>query len=371
MDEDFKKLKIGIAGLGLIGGSLAKAFRMKAGIVNVSAVDINEDSMKKAFEEGIIVSYSSNIKSLENCDVIYLCVPPGKILEISDEISKWYKGIVTDVAGTKKKIYDYITARHPGLRYIPAHPMAGSERVGYMASDSNLFENAPFIFCKDKSGESISSEENEQDILLLEKLAESVGAIPIEMDVNRHDIAVGMVSHLPHVIAFSLVNLLRESSDETAKHIAAGGFRDITRIASADPELWTDIMCESKDALSSLIGEYINILAGVSKRLEGTEKEKLVCEFAKAKEFRDTMHPAPAKKDEYVQIWVDVEDKPGIIGKIAVMLGDIGINIRNINIQDNREYEGGCMRITLSCYEDAKKAEEIFKINSIKARIIK
>lgn len=362
-------IKIGIIGLGLIGGSLAKAFSGRGKVFNIVAVDVNEISLKKAYEDKSISEYSTEITAIADCDVLFICVSPDKTKDILKEISPWYKGLVTDVASAKYKLYKYATNNFPNLRYIPVHPMAGSERVGYDAAKENLFENAPFIICTDFA---LNNEKDsyQEDIDLLKQFAHKLMARPIEMDINEHDKAVGLISHLPHIIAYSLVNLVKESNNESIKEIAAGGFKDLTRIASANPTLWTDIVCQSSDALVLLIDQYLDIMSEMRADLKDLKKESLEESFNSAKKFRDNLSSDSKAKNRYVQIWVDVDDKPGVIGQVAVILGENHINIKNINIQDNREYEGGCMRITLTSIEDAKKSVDILSRENLRSWIV-
>jgi len=356
--------KIGVVGMGLIGGSLIKALKLKGKYTDITAVDIDEQALQQAYNEKMISYYSLDIKTLADRDIIFVCVPPGKITSIIKSLYPWYKGLVTDVSSVKTKIYYTIVKDFPDLRYLPVHPMAGSERIGYQASDVSLFENAPFIIC---TTDSEHKNYNEDDVNILKEIAEMIGSRPIVMDVDYHDRSVGMISHLPHMVAYALVKFIADSENEVLKDIAAGGFRDITRIASSDPDLWADIISESDIIVSELIDGYIDILKELSNKINN--KTDLISIFADAKHYRDNMLINAGKK-ERVQLWVDVDDKPGIIGRIAVVLGDNNINIKNINIQDNREYEGGCMRITLASSDDALIAEKILKNEDLKVRIV-
>jgi len=357
--------KIGVIGTGLIGGSIIKALKVKGRYNDISVVDIDERVMKQAFDEKMISSYSFDIESLSDRNIIFVCVPPKNTTEIIKSLCPWFKGIVADVSSAKTKIYKSIVKDCPGLRYLPVHPMAGSERIGYQASDLNLFENAPFIICTTNSE---NKNYTDNDLNIIKSIATSIGSRPILMDVDKHDKAVGMISHLPHIVAYALVKFVADSGNDVLKDIAAGGFRDITRIASSDPDLWADIIFESDDIVSELINGYVDILKELSQKT--CKRQELFSVFKDAKHYRDNMLIDTGKKDR-VQLWVDVDDKPGIIGKIAVILGDNNINIKNINIQDNREYEGGCMRITLASSQDALIAAKILENENLKVRIVR
>lgn len=389
-DKSIQSIKIGIVGIGLIGGSIARALTGKAGIKSVSAVDSDEAALKKALSDGSITKYSMDLKDLSDCDLIYICVPVGFIPSMLDNLSSWYSGIVTDVASTKEQIVAYAGIHYPNMRFIGGHPMAGSEKVGYASSNENLFENAPYILCNkiqesdsNSPGMSICNSQIdikrqmlqndvsfENDFDTVRKLAILMDAVPVEMNPKEHDIAVGLISHLPHIVAYSLVNAVQSRGDDCLKSIAAGGFRDITRIASSDPALWTDILCDSGKTIAELLEEYIIILNGMKDALKRQDRQTLFNMFSKAKNYRDQLPLTPHSRNQPVQLWVEVDDKPGMIGRIAVLFGDHGINIKNMNIQDNRAYEGGSLRITLSSIDDAKLGAELLKKEMVTVRII-
>jgi len=367
-DRSYRSTKIGIIGLGLIGGSIARALTGKVGVRSVKAVDSDEDSLKKALSDSVISQYSLDLRTLDDCDLIYVCIPVGGIPALLDELSSWYSGIVTDVASTKENIVSYARSRHPAMRFIGGHPMAGSEKVGYAASNGNLFENAPYILCP-KRAESLP-DSMDPDLQMVKDLAVRMDAVPIEMTPKDHDAAVGLVSHLPHVVAYAIVDLVLSKGDSRLKTIAAGGFRDITRIASSDPGLWADILCDSGASIVELLEEYIGILTEMKDTLGRRDRASLYKTFSNAKKYRDQLPMAANAKNQPVQLWIEVDDKPGMIGRIAVLFGDRGINIKNINIQDNRAYEGGSLRITLSSLADAEAGAEILKKEKLTVRII-
>ncbi|MHB1485800.1 MAG: prephenate dehydrogenase [Saccharofermentanales bacterium] len=367
---DFSKMKIGIIGLGLIGGSIARALTRKVGVGSIMAVDLDEASLKKALSDGNITSYVFQTSDLKECDIIYLCVPVSCIYPLIDELSVWFKGIVTDISSTKHGIVSYVAGHYPGMRFIGGHPMAGSEKVGYAASNENLFENAPYILCAVKPENDCPDDSYYNDFRVVRDLAARMSAIPIEMDSKEHDEAVGLISHLPHIVAYSLVNAVRAKGDERLRLIAAGGFRDITRIASSDPEIWTDILCNSGDTIAELLDDYIGMLNETKEALQKQDRKKLYELFSQAKIYRDQLPVASNSNNQPVQLWVEVDDKPGMIGQIAVLFGDKGINIKNMNIQNNRAYEGGSLRITLSSLTDARLGLDLLEKENLVVRIV-
>jgi len=338
--------KITIVGLGLIGGSLAKALYEKAGIRNILAVDRNRDYINKALKDGIIrEGYDSFDQNIWNSDIIFVCTP---VKQAIDHIGKIAENvgpdtIVTDVGSTKGEILEYVNSLKSPPCFIGGHPMAGSEKAGYFASSSHLFENAYYILCPSRTCSTRALE-------LMKSITESIGALPLVLDHKQHDQIAGCVSHVPHVVAAALVNLVKtmEHGSNYMQMLAAGGFKDITRIASSNPEIWENITLSNKEQIKSILDVYVNLIKEFERFIENSDSQSIYKFFESAKLYRDTF---PTGKVGLItpvfEILVDVEDKPGIIGEVATILGSKGINIKNINVSNSREFEQGCLRITL------------------------
>lgn len=351
---NIKDLKIGICGLGLIGGSLAKAFKEKSNIINITAFDENESFLVNAFNQGFISGYSSKSLSIfENCDIVFVCTPVLTVQRYVIEISKHTNAIITDVGSTKYEILN----KAKDFKFIGGHPMAGSEKSGFYASDEALFENAIYVLCR---GENIKN----SDLNLLKELVVSIGAIPLEMDALEHDKTVGVISHLPHIISASLVNTAIEDNNKNILRLAAGGFKDITRISSSNPKLWQEIILSSNNIIIEILDKYIEELIEIKNAISKKESEKILLFFTNAKKYRDEISENnKGLLSTYYELRVNVSDKPGIIGYVTTLLGKNDINIKNLNIQHNRDYEGGCLRFTFDTKELTKKARDLLTAN--------
>lgn len=349
-----EELKIGICGLGLIGGSLAKAFKEKSNINNIAAFDENESFLLNAFKNGFISEFSKkSLTIFKDCDVVFICTPVSIAPKFIFEISKITNALLTDVGGTKFEINNGAK----NLRFIGGHPMAGSEKSGFFASDEALFENAIYVLCK---GESTS----DSDFNLLNELVASIGAIPLEMGAFEHDKAVGLISHLPHIVSASLVNIAVKDDKKAVLRLAAGGFKDITRISSSDPKLWQEIILSSNNIIVEILDEYIEKLKEIKDLILIKDSEEILSFFINAKKYRDEISENTAGLiSTYYELRVEVNDKPGIIGQIATLFGKYDINIKNLNIQHNRDYEGGCLRFTFDTKEQTRKAKELLTLN--------
>lgn len=358
MHSENKQNTYGFIGLGLIGGSIARAIRKNQPDARLIAYDINPASLELALEDGVINMAADAIDTrFTPCDYLFLCAPVQKndenLSAIKQILSK--DCLLTDVGSVKSDIHQAI--RESGLadQFIGGHPMAGSERTGYVNSKARLLENAYYIL-------SPTDTVPREKITAYRDLVASLGAIPLVLDCNRHDYATAAISHLPHVIAASLVNLVRDndSEDGILKMIAAGGFKDITRIASSSPQMWQQICLTNTDNILDLLDKYIDSLSNIKKELISRDASALYELFDSARVYRDSFINTPSGPIKAVYtITIDIADEPGALAAIATILALHQISIKNIGIVHNRETESGVLRIEF--YEESSiyKASEI------------
>ena len=273
---------IGIIGLGLVGGSLAKALRSLAHVGHIIVGDTNRATLDSALADGcadlaVDMSGPDAISSFNGCDVLFICTPPHAASELVGKFKNSAIGIITDVTSVKVPI---MNAASGMVNFIGGHPMAGSEGSGYSASDTGLFQRSTYVLCVP---ESCTLPESHIDAF--KKLLESIGASPTVMDPVAHDCRVAVISHLPHVAAFALSCIAEESHDATMRALIGGGFRDTTRIAASSPALWTDIMSESANLVTA-IEEYVNILCRIRDLLVTGKKKELQALLKTSSDFR-------------------------------------------------------------------------------------
>lgn len=341
-----------VIGLGLIGGSAAKCLAKEYQVIGY---DPNHFFLQTALQEGVLQEgyYDPNSR-LADCTIIYLAAPVQACCNILQTLPQLVtpKTIVTDLCSTKQEIIS--CAIQNKLRFVGGHPMAGSEQSGYTASHTRLMENAYYLVVP-------SNTEDHQAINLVCQIANKLfRAIPLILSPQQHDMAVGLISHLPHVVSASLVNLVRQQDtpDHLLQKIAAGGFRDITRISSSDPSLWNGICISNCRVLSGLLEQMANDLTLFSQQLR--ENHPVTSLFQSAKEYRDEIEGG-LKNEQGYELKMDVEDRPGVIGQIATLLGAKGINITNINISNSREFEGGVLRVRVKYQEDVARAIKLLQ----------
>ena len=337
-------LTCGFIGLGLIGGSIAKAVRRAVPDAHMIAYDVSESSLRLALQEKVIDEICPAIDaSFGVCDYIFLCAPVShnaeNLLVLREYLSP--HTILTDVGSVKTDIHRQIESLGLERQFIGGHPMTGSERFGYPNSQASLLENAYYILTPTDSVP--------EDMLnRCRDLTASLGAIPLILNYEEHDYVTAAISHLPHIIAASLVNLVRESDSREGvmKMVAAGGFKDITRIASSSPAMWQQICLTNTENISKLLRDYIKSLTDILVCLDYRAEDALYDFFDSARSYRESFISAPngPLKAEYV-FTVDIADKPGAISAIASLLALHNVSIKNIGINHNREFAEGALRI--------------------------
>ena len=351
-------LTCGFIGLGLIGGSIAKAIRLHMPDTRLLAYDINAASLELAKKEQIIDEICPAIDaSLGNCDYLFLCAPVShnaeNLLTLKNALSP--DTILTDVGSVKTGIHKQIEQLQLQSQFIGGHPMAGSERFGYQNANASLLENAYYILTP-------SETVPEEKVNAYRTLVESIGAIPLILSYEEHDYVTAAISHLPHVIAASLVNLVKnsDSEDGVMKMIAAGGFKDITRIASSSPDMWQQICLTNAENIAALLRSYIDYLNVLSGYLADHAEDSLYNFFDTARNYRESFISTPSGpiKAEYV-FTVDIADRPGAIAAIASLLAMHDVSIKNIGINHNRELAEGALRIEFYNKNMLEQAEAV------------
>jgi prephenate dehydrogenase len=347
-----------VIGLGLIGGSIAKALKDRCGIKTIIGIDCNTDTLNQALKEKVISVGATEITpDIHQSDMVFICTPVSKTPEWIKKIIPAVKPdcIITDVGSTKSQLISHIEQMSDSFHFVGGHPMAGSEKSGYTASKSHLFENAYYILTP-------CAKSTHDDIKVLKHIARSFGSLPIELSAQLHDKVTGAISHVPHIISACLVNTVKnlDTPEQYMQKLAAGGFKDITRISSSNPEMWHNICFSNKDAVINILDTYISILEEFKTYIYSEDNEAVYKFFSDAKIFRDaiTSQITGLIPDTY-ELILDVVDKPGIIGEVATILGKNNINIKNINITNNREFEGGVLIISLPDNQSLEKAHQI------------
>ena len=354
------KHKIGFVGLGLIGGAIAKAIRQYYPEYEIVAFDKNKETLALATQESIIDVAATTIDdNFNHCNYIFLCTPVSFNTAYLKQLTNYLHEdcILTDVGSVKSSIHKEVEALGIEEYFIGGHPMAGSEKSGFINSKAMLIENAYYVLTPTRK---VSQEKIDAYV----KFVESLRSIPIILDYQEHDYATGTISHLPHIIASTLVNFVRDTDteNELMKNIAAGGFKDITRIASSSPTMWQHICLKNKENISHILGEYIHSLEKAKMLIDQEDEHALYNMFDSSRNYRNSIpdvSAGPIKKT--FAVYCDIIDEAGGIAAIATILASNNLNIKNIGIVNNREFEEGVLRIEFYDEGSSKKAAELLQ----------
>ncbi len=357
--ENPSSRRIGIIGCGLIGGSIALSLSKAGNAVFVADKPQNEKKIKKQIPEA---SFSKTLAGLsaEKPEVVFICVPSSEVANVIREVAPLVNPgtIITDVAGIKQPVMDAAAAVVPGnVFFVGGHPMAGSEKSGIDAAQPFLFQNAVYVLTplKKYPRESIRP--------LLESV-EQLGARILVMEASQHDRIAAATSHLPQLLAVELVNLLGElsSKDEHFNTLAAGGFRDMTRIASSEYTVWDEVIKANRDNIDSMLNSLISRLSFLAVALKEGKDSEIAREFEQArlaragirKSGKGFLHPL-------YDLYVVVEDKVGVLREITSSLADAGVNIKDIELLKVREGSGGMFRLSFDTQETQDRASTILE----------
>lgn len=350
--------KVGFIGLGLIGGSIAKKMKADHPDIHIYATAHHEETVKEAYREGLIDNDTLlPLTAFHDCDIIFLCAPVQRNLDYLSELKDIIQKdcYITDVGSTKTEIHEEVIRLGLEANFIGGHPMTGSEKTGILAADKTLLENAYYII----TPTAITPQSDVEDF---REFVRSLGSIPLILDYKTHDYSTAAISHLPHMIAYSLVNLVQQIDDdnETMKSIAAGGFKDITRIASSSPVMWQNICASNREQILVLMDKYTALLSRLRSYIETSDEQALLDFFQSAKDYRDSLSlPSIKTESTYYELFVDLPDETGGIAKVSRILADAGISIKNIGIVNNREFEEGILHISFADERSRSKAKEL------------
>lgn len=355
------KKYVAIVGLGLIGGSLGLALKRGDREIHITGFDRSYATADEAYRRGIIDTVAPSVKSAcEGADFIIFATPVNTTVSLMEEARGWElkQGvIISDTGSTKKPIMEAAKRLiDQGFTFIGGHPMAGSHKSGVAAAKGHLFENAYYILTP-------SGNENAGQIEELSDLLTPTKGKIVVLNAAEHDRMTAIVSHFPHIVASSLVGRLedQESGQPFVKNLAAGGFRDLTRIASADPTMWRDITIQNRQELLEQLDGWLREMNNVREMIIENDPEQIFGFFDDAKKFRDRL---PSTYEGAVQgalymtfdLHIDIPDHPGVISEITKILAEEEISLTNIRIVETRTDVYGILVVSFQTAEDRKDA---------------
>ena len=277
---------LAVIGVGLIGGSLARALRAVGAVDSVVGCGRGKANLEQAVELGVIDRYTHDIgEAVADADLVFLAVPLGAMREAFERMreSLPQAALITDGGSAKGSVVEDCRRVAPELlaRFVPGHPIAGTEKNGVAASFAELYRQRRVILTP-------LAENAPQSVAVVRRMWEACGAEVTEMSVVHHDEVLAATSHLPHMLAFGLVDMLArlKENDEIFRY-AAGGFRDFTRIASSNPVMWRDICIANREALGPMLSGFAEEMNTLAAQIASADAEALLEIFERAKAARD------------------------------------------------------------------------------------
>ena len=326
-----------LIGTGLIGGSIGMALRARGW--HVTGRDFDTARAERALALGAL----DEIGSDPEAEVTFVATPVSSVAAIARQVVT-PTGIVTDVGSVKGPIVEAVN--HP--RFVGGHPMAGSEQEGVDGADATLFEGATWVLTP-------TATTDPQAYARLQSIVSSLGADVLAIAPDRHDALVAVVSHVPHLTAAALMTLAAAGAEEHTAllRLAAGGFRDMTRIAAGHPGIWPDICTENRDAIVGVLDGLLETLGGLRSVVAAGDRETLLRTLERARHARVNLPTRAAIADDLVEVRVPIPDRPGVLAEVTTLAGDLGVNIEDLEIAHSAEGERGVLLLVI----DARSAD--------------
>ena len=361
-----------IVGLGLIGASMALGIKRDHPDYEILGYNRSKPSRDIALERGMIDRATDDFASFAPlADIIILTLPIKQTIAFIQELASLVlkEGVlISDAGSTKSAIVNSAEENFAGksVRFIGGHPMAGSHKTGAASADVNLFENAYYIFTPSSLTTSDTLEE-------MKSLLSGLHARFIEIDAEEHDKVTSQVSHFPHILASGLMEqtALYAREHELAGRFAAGGFRDMTRIAESEPGMWTSILLSNRETIIERIEDFKGRLDEISQAIRDEDEGQIWDFFNQAREQRQVMeiHKRGGVDSSY-DLFVDIPDEEDVILRILELLR--GTSLVNIHInEENREDVHGILQISFKNAQDLERAEHVITENTDYTVVIK
>jgi prephenate dehydrogenase len=326
-----------VVGTGLIGGSIGLALRQRGW--HVTGRDVDEARAARALELGALDAVGDG----RDVELTFVATPVGAV---ASEAMRALAGggVVTDVAGVKGPIV--ATVAHP--RFVGGHPMAGSEQEGVDGADADLFEGATWVLTPTETTDPGA-------YTRLRTVVVSLGANVVAVAPDQHDELVAMVSHVPHLTAAALMTLAADAAEERATllRLAAGGFRDMTRIAAGHPGIWPDVCAENRTRITETLDRLLASLGHLRGLVATGDRDGILEVLERAREARVNLPLRAPQPENLVEVRVPVPDRPGVLAEVTTLLGELDVNIFDLEIAHSAEGDRGVLVLAV----DARNAD--------------
>jgi prephenate dehydrogenase len=331
--------RVAVLGTGLIGGSIGLALT-KSG-AHVVGYDADADTLERAVAIGAVSEAADTLDAvLRDVDLAVVALPVGRVADVVIDALDAGAPVVTDVGSAKSSIVRTVEAARPdlGARFVGGHPMAGSEQDGLDGASAELFAGATWVLTP-------TSSTDPRAHTAVRALVASLGAEIVEVAPEHHDALVAIVSHVPQLAATTLMDVAATSGEEhaTLLRLAAGGFRDMTRIAAGHPGIWPDICVANRDAIVEALDQYLASLVQVRELVAGGDGDKLLDVLERARAARRSLPKGAALVGPLVELRVPVPDRPGVLAEITTLAGRLGVNIADLELAHSMEGDAGVL----------------------------
>lgn len=322
-----------IVGTGLIGGSVALALG-EAGW-HVTGFDIDAQRAERAREIGVIDAVGIDPEA----ELTVVAVPAGALEKEIRNALQQTKGMVTDTGSVKAMVARSID----NPRFVPGHPMAGSEQDGVDGADQQIFEGAVWVLTPTEGTDDLGLRQ-------LQTVLSSMGCDVVTMTPERHDALVAIVSHVPHLTAASLMCLAddRALDDAPLLRLAAGGFRDMTRIAAGHPEIWLDICEQNSEAIVAVLDEFSDRISNVRSLVAEADRDGLTTVLSQARRARTNLPSRYVRPQDLIEIRIPIPDRKGQIANITMLAADCDVNIADIEVAHSTEGADGVLVLVVA-----------------------
>jgi len=343
--------RVAVLGTGLIGGSIGLALAQRA--IEVVGFDVSGERCERARELGAVASVAPSLHAaVKGADLVVVAVPVGHIATVAVAAFDAGAAIVTDVGSVKAPVVADVVAARPDRApwFVGGHPMAGSEQDGVEGADPDLFVGASWVLTP-------TTETDAAAFTTVRSVVGLLGAEAIEVEPERHDALVALVSHVPQLAASTLMDLASAGGGEhrVLMRLAAGGFRDMTRIAAGHPGIWPDILTANRDAVLSALDGYLHSLGEVRALVSSGDREGLLDMLKRARIARRNLPVGTPPVEELVELRIPVPDRPGVIAEVTTLARRLDVNIIDIEIAHSGEGGAGVIVLVAA----ATGAEEL------------
>ena len=347
--------RVAVLGTGLIGTSIAMA-AATAGFV-VKGFDPTEETLARAAERADLTPEPSLEEAVDGATLVFVCTPVPSVAKVAVEALRAApNAVVTDVASVKSHVMVEVeaTADPADLRrFVGGHPMGGTERSGPEFASGAVLDGIVWVVTP-------SSATDEGSTVRVEAFAVAVGARPVRIEPARHDRLVAIVSHLPQVASTALMSVAatEEAGEPEILLLAAGGFRDLTRLAASSPRLWGDILLANRDQITDAIDLYVARLLELRDLVRAERQPEVEAAFARAKDARLALAAKPQVRAGVAVLQVPIPDRPGSLADLTLALSQASVNIEDLQIVHSPEGGRGVVHLTVAAAaaEDASRA---------------